>query len=686
MDQLKEFLNKQRESGGDVAMPPTGSITSQNAGGEAGDEYTQWPQQFSQRYCHLGAIRTPQGLPAEWAILTWNPQSLDFVKQSSPTATEDLGKLHSVRCSALTAVVDKLRADYKRYTQILSEAQVPAAIRALVVSMDLAIQRLQTVPATEEEIFLAVRNLQQTLLELDAAITYMTVYKKRMESPALTNSTPPAGKLMGAYTGDPPYRPAVGHGRGTILDTPIVTARSPETSLELARHAKHSVICSATNNTDEKVEAIHKVAHSVEWYQDPRGAARPGQKGRVAPERPHPYLDARERPTIRRFIISRVHPAQSPSKAKAKSSRKAPAAEGSKQPQERNKFVALDRPEMPASIPAWERGQGFVDPAWETQSRDPRDKHYVLPEPALLASPENAVTCRLRVYHFTLLKDALLYRLAHPTQRYEPLCSQEWRYVLSAGVCGVLIYQEVGEVPLSLIYRGLQWPSANDISSAEYPLSSAQAPARTHAAPLVGMRLVTFLAPRAVFCRSSFGFPRSVALTALPPISPASQLARLPPCFRLLLAAPNASVRDRAAFFLLPRPLYRAAALRPVTPVPVCASTPSPCLPPILRPPPYPHAVPSARCPYLHVARTVRVLGLCRPYCSARCCTPPAAIIYRAFPAHVPTTPTVASARCAYRYAHCAYHTPAAAPYFFPSLFAARTAHAQPVPLPPRTP
>ncbi|KAJ7642828.1 hypothetical protein B0H17DRAFT_1148771 [Mycena rosella] len=322
MDQLQDFL-KQQKLAGDVAMAPTRSSTGQNAGREMGvpfgrgigamikvgqveylvttnadyipvlpanphhnvfirrdlrygeDDFTQWPQQFSERYCHLGAIRTPQGLPAEWAILSWNPQSPDFVKQGSPTATEALGKLHTVQWSALAAVVDELQTDYKRYTQLLSEQQVPAAIRALVVSMDLAIQRLQTVPATEEETFLAVRNLQRTLLELDAALTYMTVYKKRMESPALTNSTPPAEKLVGTYTGDAriaqrlgmaglPYWYIHPHGVLPEKDAPIVTPHSPQSLLELAPHPNHSAICTSTNNTDVKVEAIHKVAHSIE--------------------------------------------------------------------------------------------------------------------------------------------------------------------------------------------------------------------------------------------------------------------------------------------------------------------------------------------------------------------------------------------------------------------------------------
>ncbi|KAJ7698150.1 hypothetical protein B0H17DRAFT_1197122 [Mycena rosella] len=328
--------------------PPTHTTTSSyDATAVRRNDFTQWPQQFSERYCHLGAI-----LP-------------DFVKQGSPHATEALGKLHTVRWSALAAVVDELQTDYKRYTQLLSEQQVPAAIRALVVSMDLAIQRLQT----------------RTLLELDAALTYMTVYKNGW-NPGAHEFDAAAEKLVGTYTGDARIAQRLGMAGLPYCGTKIL------------------------------------------------GRQR-GQKGRVAPERPIQTwtLDSADNSSLR----YQPYPAQSPSKVKGKSLRKAPAAESRKQPQERNKFTALDRPEMlvHSSLGAWPEvcGSRVGDTIPRSAGQTLRSSRA-----RLLASPENAVTRQLRVHHFVLLKDALLYRLAHPTQRYEPLCSQEWRYVLSGQV------------------------------------------------------------------------------------------------------------------------------------------------------------------------------------------------------------------------------------------------------------
>lgn len=105
-------------------------------------------------------------------------------------------------------------------------------------------------------------------------------------------------------------------------------------------------------------------------------------------------------------------------------------------PPGRNKFLPIEnRLEMPPSIPAWEVALRKVD--WTRHPRhNPRkqDGHYILPEPALFVSPEYQPVRQLRLHHFSMLRDALLYRIAHAPSHSLLLNPQEWRDVLSGKV------------------------------------------------------------------------------------------------------------------------------------------------------------------------------------------------------------------------------------------------------------
>ncbi|KAJ7658469.1 hypothetical protein B0H17DRAFT_1213215 [Mycena rosella] len=134
------------------------------------DDHTIWPQQYSERYCHLAAIRTPQGVADDSAIYFFEPQSQDFVQQDGPTLTAALGSLHSARLSQFAAAVDDLLNSYTFYAK-QHPGKLPPPLNPLVNSMSAALERLEVVPATQEQTFLAVRNLQRTLLEVDALLT-----------------------------------------------------------------------------------------------------------------------------------------------------------------------------------------------------------------------------------------------------------------------------------------------------------------------------------------------------------------------------------------------------------------------------------------------------------------------------------------------------------------------------------
>ncbi|KAJ7436364.1 hypothetical protein FB451DRAFT_1061800 [Mycena latifolia] len=178
------------------------------------DDFSRWPQQYSDRYCHLAGIRRHDELPD---ILKWDPAPDAFIKDSS-TLIEGLGKLSSARCSALRLLVDQTSDNYKSYVATLAGKTAPAALEQLVVSATLALERLQYIPSTQEQMFLAVCNLQRTLLEVDALLSYMRVFKPRMEKPG--HYAPRGGKYVGAYTGDPAVAQKLSLGGLAILVHP----------------------------------------------------------------------------------------------------------------------------------------------------------------------------------------------------------------------------------------------------------------------------------------------------------------------------------------------------------------------------------------------------------------------------------------------------------------------------------
>ncbi|KAJ7692262.1 hypothetical protein B0H17DRAFT_1200597 [Mycena rosella] len=379
------------------------------------DDHTVWPQQYSERYCHLAVIRTPQGLADDCKVYFFEPRSQDFVKQQGPTLTAALGRLHSARLSQFATAVDDLLDSYKFYIKE-HPGNLPPPLNPLVNSMSAALKRLEIVPATQEQAFLAVRNLQRTLLELDALLTYMM-------------------KCVGAYTGNAaiaqslskaglPYwyiHPAGHYPDGNIT---LVLLRSAESHLELAPHPQYTTISKTTYSTDVKIEAIHKVSHTVQWYKDPfqnpdTSAASSSPQAATPASSSTASSSQRGSPSKEQCY----HPYKSSAAPKAPSQPN-PAAG-------RDKFTMLDRPEMPPPAGLWATALQAVDETRGAMCQLAKtDTYYIMPEPALFAAPENPQIRQLRLHHFTMLWEALLYRLGDSRARCL-MSSQEWRDILS---------------------------------------------------------------------------------------------------------------------------------------------------------------------------------------------------------------------------------------------------------------
>ncbi|KAJ7158052.1 hypothetical protein B0H12DRAFT_1083385 [Mycena haematopus] len=363
------------------------------------DDFVLWPQRFSQRNNVVGS--GARGL---------------LTVQDGRTITEGFGHLSDARLGALSKALDELILDYKAYIADAPQNKVPSSLSPLILSLRAALDRLQVVPCSFDQMVLAIRNMQRTFLEADAMIEYMRVYKPRMEDPLGEASRPQAG-MMGAYTGNAreaqllhragiPYwyiRQASQFSKEKINE--LVAVRLPS-HLELQAHVLHPTLGRATGNTDAKLEMIQKCSLSAEWYTDPYDSASPLPS--VADS--SPASGSRDGGPSR-SRDERNHERYSPW---------------------RDKFIALGgRPEMPATIPHWEKALAAVD-----RSRPPlfSNTYYVLPEPALLASPEDVGQHQLRLHHFLMLHDALLYRIAHLPAPKVLISSQEWRDILAGKV------------------------------------------------------------------------------------------------------------------------------------------------------------------------------------------------------------------------------------------------------------
>ncbi|KAJ7739011.1 hypothetical protein B0H16DRAFT_1569532 [Mycena metata] len=346
------------------------------------DDPTLWPQQWTDRYCHMPLI-SKKGARAELECLWWTPAVYDFVVGSA--VTRGLGQL--------------------KYTQLLP--------------LKLVINKL-----------------------LDALYEYLTVYKPRMTTYS-TASVPAVAEFVGAFTTSPgvaqqlwaagvPFwflRPIEVFDRENILK--VVPLLEPNLGLPdaNAHGAGTPPVLYSGNSTIEKIGAIHAAVLYTPWYQDPfemgfTPAPPPSAAAPVVPV-------ANSSRSVPPPSVSRNQPQQPPQRHykpyPSQNSPKAPPKNDAKA--QRDKFSRLDIPEMPPAIVSMATALAAVDcgivpfPSADADA----DRCYILPEPALLVSANPEHRRNKFLHHWNLLSDGFIYML---TTRPQPLRPQEWRDIL----------------------------------------------------------------------------------------------------------------------------------------------------------------------------------------------------------------------------------------------------------------
>ncbi|KAJ7223355.1 hypothetical protein GGX14DRAFT_657982 [Mycena pura] len=434
------------------------------------DDPTLWPQQFTQRYCHLAAIAR-QGTRPELEVLWWNPTRNDFLVGAA--VTRGLGRLRLSCVSRFLPIVNDLVNRCKLY-QRTSPTPISPLFGQLIQQILIWVEQLQSLPTTFPQTVFAVASLQRACLELDALYQYITVYKPRIEN--YLSAPPPNTPVLpcvGAFTTVPavaqqlwaaclPFwflRPHY------VFDEENILAVVP---LQQPTHLVHSPVIDAQpcvysgNSTEEKIAAIHLSAANSRWYRDPfethslsklpslnvaPASASTPRLPTICPTESRaegPVADSSSRairsknpppsfqPCMSQFNllmfqsnIFYIDP-KAPGKSRGKNT---PTNTPTKGPAKipRDKFSTLAIPEMPPSIVAWAEALAQVDSGITPFTSNPADRQYVLPEPALLinSTPERR---RKFLHHWMLLNDGFLFMLG---QGYsEPLSAAEWRDIL----------------------------------------------------------------------------------------------------------------------------------------------------------------------------------------------------------------------------------------------------------------
>ncbi|KAJ7732901.1 hypothetical protein DFH07DRAFT_780746 [Mycena maculata] len=341
------------------------------------DDPTLWPQQWTQRYCHMPVI-AEKGTRPDLDVMWWDPSQADF--EVGSVVMRGLGRLSHRQFSRFLPPINQLVARCRELRKTSPTLAIPL-FGDLIQHILMWLEQLQTLPTTYPKMVFAVTSLQ---------------------------------RLWGAHVPFWFLRPVEVFDAENILA--VVALREP--SFGLSDPDAHGdgapPVLYTGNSTLEKIAAIHSAAIQTPWYHDPFTTTNTRSRSPSAiPVASGSRPVARSNNQQSRY---KPYPANAPSKSPAK----APAKT------ERDKFSVLAVEEMPPSIVSMADALAQVDRSVVPYTSDGVDKQYVLPEPALFV---NTTPDRRRkfLHHWNLLADGFIYML---TQHPQLLSAQEWRDVL----------------------------------------------------------------------------------------------------------------------------------------------------------------------------------------------------------------------------------------------------------------
>ncbi|KAK6985127.1 hypothetical protein R3P38DRAFT_3230787 [Favolaschia claudopus] len=396
------------------------------------DDPTLWPQLHSEVYCHLGSIpRRPQTSASISDIMWWSPSSDDFVSPNSDrTLTLGLGKLDQTKITEITQAVRSLLKLCTRYLEFASSDDIKstAILKRLVDSLNLALDRLRSIPATYERLVSDVANIQRTYLEVSGFLDYMILFRPWMHESDRRGGCPgpDVGDRIGVFTKDPaiaqryhrarlPYwliRPLTSVTLDGVKILRVVALLEPGDFLELGRADRFCVLPTGLT-VEERVGNLHAQTTVLPWYRNPykpQPSSLPSQTIYPEPSFQSSRPSARAKHTNNKSKL-RLHPYM---REQNKSD-------------ERDKYSHFDHEYMADPIPSWASALAAVDRSQQSHHTSPSRNQYAFPESALLA---NSTQRDLYFRSYQHIRDALLYRIGDVDAPPDPLSPAEWRQVL----------------------------------------------------------------------------------------------------------------------------------------------------------------------------------------------------------------------------------------------------------------
>ncbi|KAJ7111311.1 hypothetical protein C8R44DRAFT_742436 [Mycena epipterygia] len=410
------------------------------------DDPVLWPRMYSNKFCHLAAIPkapTTHQVQEELGLMWWNPSPAHFVCPAS-----DLAGAWFSRFAVRT---DSLIKEYEEYVKSLPAGTKPLLLLPqLVQRLRLSLERLRIL-STYVRMVIGVTTVQREYLELTGLLQYMSKYKPRLEGIEDPDAKParPA-HCIGCFTDDPRIaqifwnaclpcwliRPLSAFADEYILKMVVPFAATD--FLEM-KPAPEFTPVKATDRPDDRMSLLHRCTENTPWYRNPFEDASPD-----AASAPSTSAAGSSRAGAAGEQSDKVGPSRNMSSApsRGKGSPYAAARKAQKEAKgpnpnakpPRDKFVAFDRPEMPTTITAWATALAAIDRSRPPSCGLDRPQLYVMPEPALLASPEEEPRRRMLYHHYRLLRDALMFRLADLAERPALLTTQQWRDIVQGKV------------------------------------------------------------------------------------------------------------------------------------------------------------------------------------------------------------------------------------------------------------
>ncbi|KDQ49339.1 hypothetical protein JAAARDRAFT_51795 [Jaapia argillacea MUCL 33604] len=411
----------------------------------ADDDHVQWPQPYSELYCHHMAIRTRPRDPANpLSIMWWMPDQSSFIPVQNGLLS-GLGKLADDKLESFRSLMLDCASRWNTHWETGGKR---ADFRALYVAMKHAFVRLQDLATSFKEMMMGVVEFQRYYLELVAGLDYMEIYQ-----PIMNGSAPPAAAVapvLGVFTMQPSVvqwcwtagipvwfiRPRRSLPDDIILRSiqPLLTSAGSSSADPLLVPQRPSGSSGVSMSELEKMGT--PLPSSLVQPTSPSSSASmriPAQHSATAFHPQVPSIGRASSSSNNRF--SPYQRSLRTSKTTGGQSSVGGAFKYHDARRGRSKFEEPTRPWVPPAIPVWHEALQSVNTdsvsLVSLQRRSSQDGRFIFPDPSLFCHIKDKEKALRYVFAWLFMRQAWIFRMSHSGSE-SLLSNQDWRYFFSA--------------------------------------------------------------------------------------------------------------------------------------------------------------------------------------------------------------------------------------------------------------